>query len=181
MRLFIAIDIPADLRVRLAALLDQLRPLAELQWSKAEKLHITTTFIGEWPESRLSELIAVLQKVKSDPIPIAVKGLGWMNPRVLAAGIVAPPALASLAGSIGKALASIGVAIEDREYHPHLTLARRKHRRPAAELDGAVAKLGTFEFGSFPATSFALFLSQGGKYTQLKEFVLVNSSEKLTS
>jgi 2'-5' RNA ligase len=171
MRLFTAIDIPADLRARLAALLDQLRPLAELQWSKPEKLHITTTFIGEWPELRLDELKAVLAGVKSDPIPITVKGLDWMNPRLLAAGIVAPPALTSLARSTGDALASIGVALEDREFHPHLTLARRKHRGPAALLDQAVSRLRASEFGSFTATSFALFLSHGGKYTQVWEYV----------
>jgi 2'-5' RNA ligase len=172
MRLFTAIDVPGDVRARLTDLLDQLRPLAELQWSKPEKLHITTTFIGEWPKSRLDELKVVLADVKSDPIPIALKGMGWMNARVLSAGIVAPPVLASLAHSTGDALASIGVAIEKREYHPHLTLARRKNRRPAALLDQAVAKLATSEFGSFTATSFALFLSHGGKYTSLKEYVL---------
>jgi 2'-5' RNA ligase len=172
MRLFTAIAIPADLRASLTDLLDQLRPLAELQWSKPEKLHITTTFIGEWPESRLDELMAVLADVKSEPIPIAVKGLGWMNPRVLAAGIVAPPALTSLARSTGDALASIGVAIEKREYHPHLTLARRKHRHPATQLDQAVSKLSSSEFGSFTAATFALFLSHGGKYTLLKEYAL---------
>ncbi len=177
MRLFTAIDIPADLRARLTELLDQLRSLAELQWSKPEKLHITTTFIGEWPESRLTELMAVLAEVKSDPIPIAVQGLGWMNPRVLAAGIVAPPGLASLARSTGHALASVGVALEDREYHAHLTLARRKHRRPAPLLDQAIARLQSSEFGTFSATSFALFLSHGGKYTPLREYVL---PEKLT-
>lgn len=177
MRLFTAIDVPADLRARLTDLLDQLRPLAELQWSKPEKLHITTTFIGEWPESRLTELIHVLAQVKSDPIQIAIEGLGWMNPRVFTAGIVAPQALAILARSTGHALAAIGVALEDREYHPHLTLARRKHRRPATLLDQAVAKLSSLQFGSFTATSFALFLSHGGKYTQLWEYLL---SEKLT-
>ena len=177
MRLFTAIDIPADVRTRLTDLLDQLRPLAELQWSKPEKLHITATFIGEWPEGRLTELMAVLSEVKSDPIPIAIEGLGWMNPRVLAAGIVAPPALASLARATRDALASIGVALEDREYHPHLTLARRKHRRPTPLLGQAIARLQSSEFGTFSATGFALFLSHGGKYTQLREYV---QSEKLT-
>ena len=172
MRLFTAVDIPADVRARLALLLDQLRPLAELQWSKPEKLHITTTFIGEWPESRLTELTAALEKVKSDPIPIAIKGVGWMMPRVLAAGIVAPPVLTFLARSTGDALARIGVPLEDRQYHPHLTLARQKNRRPAAALDLAVAKLGFLEWGSFRATSFALFLSKGGNYIQLNEFLL---------
>jgi len=47
LRLFTAIDIPADVKARLAALLDRLRPLARLHWIPVEKLHITTKFIGE--------------------------------------------------------------------------------------------------------------------------------------
>ena len=56
MRLFTAIDIPADVKAALAALLDRLRPLADLRWIPLEKLHITTKFVGEWPEDRLDEL-----------------------------------------------------------------------------------------------------------------------------
>ena len=37
-------------------LLRELRPLAPLNWSPMENLHITSKFIGEWPEQRLGEL-----------------------------------------------------------------------------------------------------------------------------
>ena len=36
LRLFTAIDIPANIKVRLAALLDRLRPLAKLNWIRLE-------------------------------------------------------------------------------------------------------------------------------------------------
>ncbi len=172
MRLFTAIDLPVDIRARVATVLDQLRPLAKLQWSKPEKLHITTTFIGEWPEARLDELLDSLGQVKSDPIEVSVRGLRWMNRRVLCAGIEAGPALGLLASSTGTALASIGVPQEDREYHPHLTLARRKRPGTLPALDHGISELQSSDFGTFATTKFALFLSHGGKYTQIKEFVL---------
>jgi 2'-5' RNA ligase len=172
MRLFTAVDLPADIRTRLATLLDQLRPLAKLVWINPEKLHVTTTFIGEWPEARLDELLSALSQVKSDPFPIAVRGLSWLNRRVLCAGIEAGPALASLVSSTGALLAEIGVPREDREYHPHLTLARRRHVRPVPQLDQVIFEQRSSEFGTFSATKFTLFLSHGGKYTQIREFVL---------
>ena len=49
MRLFTAIDLPADVRDRLDKLIARLRPLARINWSPPENLHITTKFIGQWP------------------------------------------------------------------------------------------------------------------------------------
>ena len=50
MRLFTAIDISVEVREELRRLLNRLRPLAKLNWSPVENMHITTKFIGEWPE-----------------------------------------------------------------------------------------------------------------------------------
>jgi 2'-5' RNA ligase len=171
MRLFTAIELPKDIRQRLTTLLDQLRPLAKLQWTAPEKLHLTTAFIGEWPEARLEELHNALAQVTADPIPIQVSGVRWMNKHVLAGGITESPTLSSLASSTSRALATIGVAIEDREYHPHLTLARRKKGGSLPQLDRVISDLRSFDFGTFQAAKFALFLSHGGKYTQLREYV----------
>jgi 2'-5' RNA ligase len=53
MRLFTAIDLPAEVLDPLREFLARLRPLAKLHWSPVENLHITTKFIGEWPEARI--------------------------------------------------------------------------------------------------------------------------------
>jgi 2'-5' RNA ligase len=167
MRLFTAVDIPADIRSHLSELLDQLRPLAELQWSKPEKLHITTAFIGEWPEARLQELEEVLGNVKSDPIPIVIRGVSWLNPHALCAGVEGP-GLGNLADATWNALSSLGLTKEDRAFHPHLTLARNKKKRSNLRLD----QFASSDFGTFTASNFVLFLSHGGKYAQLKRYAL---------
>ena len=87
MRLFTAIDIPPGIADRLSAPLDRLRPLAKLSWTALGNLHITTKFIGEWPDHRLDEVMQALRAVPCPgPIEIAVRGLGWFpndrNPRV---------------------------------------------------------------------------------------------------
>jgi 2'-5' RNA ligase len=175
MRLFTAIDIPEAVRETLRALIDRLRPTAKLSWSPVENLHVTTKFVGEWPEPRLNELKRALAEIpKTGPVDIAVRGVGWFpnprNPRVFWAGIEGSPSLGELARRTDETTARLGVATEEREFHPHLTLARRREPVPLETLKQRLAELGPVEFGSFRATSFFLYLSKGGKYTQLQEF-----------
>ena len=180
MRLFTAIDIPSDVKARLAALVDRLRPLAKLHWIPVEKLHITTKFIGEWPEERLDELKRALAAITCPaPVEIAIRRLGWLpNPRsarALYAGVEPTEALAALAAATERAAAGVGVAGEDRIFRPHVTLARTRKRVPLGALKHALAEIELSAIGSYRASSFALYLSAGGKYTKLQEFPLTNS------
>jgi len=177
MRLFTGIDLPLDVQHNLRMLVDRLRPSARISWSTVEKMHITTKFIGEWPEDRLDELKATLARVSSPvPIQIAIHHLGWFpnekNPRVFWAGIEAGAELHTLAAATDNAVHTIGVPKEERKYSPHLTLARIRERVPLDALLRAIKALESVDFGSFLASSFFLYLSSGGKYTKLAEFVL---------
>jgi 2'-5' RNA ligase len=177
MCLFTAIDIPSSVTDRLCALLDRLRPLAKLSWTAREQLHVTTNFIGEWPEPRLEEVNQALAAVpRPGPIEIAVRGLGWFpsdrNPRVFWAGIEAGANLHTLAHDTEQSLETIGVAAETREYSPHLTLARRKNPVPLDRLLKELAEVSSTDFGSFLAESFFLYLSKAGRYIKLNEFTL---------
>ena len=180
MRLFTAIDLPAETRAVLGALLDRLRPLAHLRWSPVENLHITTKFIGEWPEAKLDHMKRALAQVTAPPVEVAVRGLGWFpnadRPRVLWAGVEGGAELRKLAQETERAVAKLGVTVEVREYSPHLTLARipdpRELRGGTAPLRKAIAEIGTPDFGSFHAAAFHLYLSGGRKYTRLSEYPL---------
>jgi RNA 2',3'-cyclic 3'-phosphodiesterase len=180
MRLFTAIEIPADIKGRLQDLAAHLRPLAKLSWSPVENLHVTTKFIGEWPEDRLQVVKDTLAEVAVPRgFEIAVQGLGWFpnarNPKVFWAGIESGPELAALAKATESALASIGVPVEDREYHPHLTLARRRNPVPIEGLRKTVESMPAPKLGSFHPSSFILYLSAAGKYTKLQEYPFVSS------
>jgi 2'-5' RNA ligase len=178
MRLFTAIDLPEDLREGLRSFLKRLKPLAKLSWSRVENLHITTTFIGEWPEERLDEMKRVLAEAPAaGPIAITVRGLGWFpderRPRVFWAGIHGGEPLTALAQSTEEAVARLGVPKEDRPFSPHLTLARIKHAVPLDALRSALRAFPAgcgFDFGSFQPDSFFLYRSTNGRYTQLARF-----------
>ena len=53
MRLFTAIDLPAEMKQGATDLIASLQPSAKVRWSPIGNLHITTKFIGELPDERL--------------------------------------------------------------------------------------------------------------------------------
>jgi 2'-5' RNA ligase len=179
MRLFTGIDLPAEVISNLADLLARLKPSALINWSLPENLHVTTKFIGEWPEERLEELKRALAALPARPaIPIAIGKLGFFpnphSPRVFWAGVLGGDALAQLARDTEDALAPLSIAREQRPYSPHLTLARIKAPGKQPALLQAVAQLPSLDFGAFVAQSFHLYRSQtapsGSVYTKLAEF-----------
>jgi RNA 2',3'-cyclic 3'-phosphodiesterase len=180
MRLFTGIGLPESLIDDISRLIDQLRPAAHLRWSAAYNLHITTKFIGQWPEARLEELKTALDPLgKRSPFEIAVSGIGWLpnawSPRVLYADVKAGPELEKLAVDTDEALGRLGIEKETRKFAPHLTLARIKDSGiPLDPLRDTLAKIEKLDFGRFVASHFSLHLSRPGPagsiYTQLAEF-----------
>jgi len=181
MRLFTGISICPDVINHLSRLLDHLRPKAHIKWTPVYNLHVTTKFIGEWPEDRVQELIDRLSAMPPHkPIEIAINGLGWLpnphRPSILFAAVHAPESLAVLAKSIEEGLQSLGISAETRPFFPHVTLARIKEPHPLVELKNAIAGLPSVDFGSFLASNFRLFQSSrgpaGSVYTRLADFPL---------
>jgi RNA 2',3'-cyclic 3'-phosphodiesterase len=180
MRLFVGLDLPAELVRNLEGLLDELRPTAPIHWSPPANLHITTKFIGEWPEERLPELTAALGAIPGrPPIPVQIRRVGFFPnahaPRIFWCGIDAP-GLAELAADTDRATAALGIESEKRAFSPHLTLARIKQHVDLAPLQRKIAALPSLEFGAFDARSFFLYRSKpgpkGSVYTKLSEFPL---------
>jgi len=178
MRLFTGLNLSGEVIRNLERLLDRLRPTARIQWSPPRNLHITTKFIGEWPEERLDEMKSALGALAPrPPITIHVHQAGFFPnaraPRVFWCGIEAP-GLEALAAETDRVTAGLGVAREARAFSPHLTLARIKERVNLQALDAAIAALPSPEFGQFEAGGFYLYRSQlrpgGSVYTKLAEF-----------
>jgi 2'-5' RNA ligase len=179
MRLFTAIDLSEEIRARVDNLIGKLQPLAPIAWSRAANLHITTKFIGEWPEDRLPDLRNALAGLASrEPISIRAHGLGFFphrrSPHSFWAGVDAPPALSELAHDTNRALEKLGIDLEAHAFNPHLTLARIRTPMKLPAFHDEVARLGDPEFGSFTADRFFLYLSKPGAarsvYTKLSEF-----------
>lgn len=167
MRLFTAIDLPADILLRLERLLSALRPEALIKWSPLDNLHITTKFIGQWPDARIDEIQEALSELlPRSSFEVEVKDLGWFpnerSPRVLWAGVHGGEALAQLANETEKRLEPLGIKKEERPFSPHLTLARIKNPVPLRRLRQRVEEMQPAEIGKCTVAHFALFRSDPG-------------------
>ncbi len=179
MRLFAAIDIPESIREALIQTVQKLKPTARARWSKPENLHITTKFLGEVPIAKLDAVIAALRAMPAaEPIPIEVRGFGWLpnpkSPRLLYAGIQAPEWLGQLHLRTDQALTPLGVPAETKPYRPHLTIVRLDARLDLSALRQAILHLPAVPFGGFTADRFHLYESltggSGSVYRKLAEF-----------
>lgn len=165
MRLFTGIALAPIVVDKLSNALGELRPTARINWVPIENLHITSKFIGDWPDDRLSVLTAALQTVAvTGPIPITISRFGFFpnphHPHSFFAGVQAGPGLAELAAAIDKALLPLGIAAETRSYRPHVTLARIKGSNEIRGLREHIAGMTDLDFGSYEAPDYHLYLSQ---------------------
>ena len=181
MRLFLAIDLPQEVLFRLDRLISALRPEAFIKWSPLDNLHITTKFIGDWPEGRLGELHDTLQELTPrEPFEIELRGLGWFpnerSPRVLWAGVEGGEKLQQLVSDTNERLGALNVERDERPFSPHLTLARLKNPVPLGSLRKKINEMQPAELGSFLVLRFALFRSDPGSnasvYRKLREYSL---------
>jgi 2'-5' RNA ligase len=180
MRLFVALDIPEDIRNQLAALVSKLRLVSQnARWARIEGLHVTLKFLGETSSEKAAEIKTTLSSIPTRaPIPINFHGLGFFpdarRPRVLWAGVKAGLPLASLAAEVDRSLQPLGIPIEERVFSPHLTLARFDTPRGLDALHAAIETAGLLDFGVTTAKEFHLYQSVlkpgGAEYTRLATF-----------
>src|ERR1700761_9423499 len=102
MRLFTGIALGPQVEDSLAQVLRELIPLAPVKWSPVENLHITTKFIGAWPEERLAELEGALRNVRfGHEFEIAITAFGYFpnphHPKALFTAVQPRVELAGLA------------------------------------------------------------------------------------
>lgn len=134
MRLFIALDLPAEIRDALAAWsATELADRPELRVVPPEALHVTLAFLG-WRAVRDAPLLGEILAEAAAPVRgLSVAGTAWLprrRPRVLAVDVEDPAGeMASLQARVLAALvAQVGFEPESRPFRPHVTVARVKKR-----------------------------------------------------
>jgi len=189
MRLFIAIDLDEPAR---AAIADEQRRLkaaigptrAMVKWVRPEQMHLTLVFLGEVPEARAPAIVDVINEPVAQPaFDLALGSIGVFPsrgaPNVLWIGAAAGEAASvQLQQQLADRVASLGIALERRPFHPHLTLARLRDSRPRdrASFLGAAGERVVATSRVDHATLYQSKLSsQGSDYTALARATLSGS------
>lgn len=154
MRAFVAIDISEEVRRKLVEAQRKLQATgAELKLVEPQNIHVTVKFLGEVPEPKIAEIAEALRKAAEgmSAFDMRVTGVGVFpnlrRVRVVWVGVTdgREQAVALIRGA-DRELQRLGFAPE-REYVPHLTLARVKSGVAKERLVEAIKGMAGEEFG----------------------------------
>lgn len=176
-RLFVAIDLPDPVKDDLTELCYGLRGV---RWVKRDQLHLTLRFIGDVEDDLVDTLSDALAQVRAVPFTFQLQGVGQFPsrgaPRIIWAGVKAPPDLQRLQRQIESLLQPLGIEPEDRPFSPHITLARLKEAPAPESLRQFFERNIHFRTTAIPINRFVLYSSllapEGPTYTVEGQFAL---------
>lgn len=180
MRLFAAIDPPTDVRASLTAAIGDVS--AELlRWVPPEQWHLTLAFYGEVDEGKVGKLQEGLERAaeRTHPFGVRLAAAGTFprqasRARVLWLGLDGEVhAVRRLADRCAGAGRRARIAVEDRKFRPHLTLARA--RRETVDAQELVDRLASYSSPWWTVTSLRLVHSTLGpvvRHETLHDYVL---------
>jgi len=158
-RLFVGLELPEDMRLRLAALAGG---VPGARWVKPESLHLTVRFIGEVDEGHMEDIHMALSRIQAPAFALALSGVSIFEkgraPHTLWVGVRKNEALSALHAKVDRALVTTGMEPESRKYSPHVTLARLKEEA-GKRLGGYLTAHSLFSAGPERIEHFVLFSS----------------------
>lgn len=180
MRLFIGIPLSAGTADDLAAVVNQLRSLAapdRLRWSTRESWHITLQFLGSTKPEQYDCITTGLRELRYPSVRIELGGLATFDRAgVLYVEVRVTPDLAALQQAVTASTSLCGFTPEDRPYHPHITLARRKGKGGRELRNLKMQMQQQPKLAAFTANSFILYEStptlEGSRYDVRERFPL---------
>ena len=173
LRLFFALWPDEPVRSALAGLTARTTAECGGRAMAASNLHATLAFLGNVPQQRLAEFIALADALTAEPFALQLDVVGyWRHNRIVWAGARgAPPTLVRLALDMKSALQRLDWPVDERPYAPHVTLVRDARRGPASQ---------TAALPSWSIEDFVLVSSTqgpgGAKYTPLRRWPLLRNA-----
>jgi len=125
MRLFVALDLPWEIKEELS---DLSFNLIGARWVPTDNFHLTLRFIGEASRLQAEEIDLALATLRGRSFAFSLCGMGWFEKagRVSAlwVGVERNEQLAKLQAKVESALYRVGLPSDRRRFTPHVTLAR---------------------------------------------------------
>ena len=175
-RLFIALNFPSDIVVKLTELQSGLRGA---RWVPPQNLHLTLSYIGEASNILLEDLEDMLSSLAAHAFCMQLRGINHFTSKgrskSIWVGVAEEPSLFSLHSKVKNCLQINRIPRDKRQFSPHVTIARLKNVRPEDTAE-FIAFNNLFKTRSFRIESFTLFESiskkEGSIYLPLEKFRL---------
>lgn len=157
MRVFIAVELPDEIRKNIVELINELKEVgSDVKWLEEKNLHITLKFLGWVEDRKINDVIELTAKAVAGTGSFKAKfeGLGTFppgkTPRVVWAGVSeGAEKMKKLADSLEETLSNAGYRSEEREFNSHVTIGRVKEKKGVDKLR---EKLGDYKDPKFGET-----------------------------
>ncbi len=175
MRLFVAIELPKEVKEELFRIQSLIKPgVAKIKWVSKKNLHLTLKFIGE-TKVKSEEIIKLLKKVEFKPIKCKLSKFGvfpsWDKIYVFWVDIEPKEEVIEMQQKVDSEL--LGLFNKDQKFVPHLTLGRVKlvkHKKEFVDILKAVSvKPIEFEINEFKLMESKL-TKDGPIYSEVETF-----------
>jgi len=180
MRIFIAVDLPKEVKNYLYDLQKELqveKKYNKINWIAKKNLHLTLRFLGDITKEELSKVEEELERIRLNKFEAILKGTGIFPneiiPRIVWVGLEPKEGIQKLQHKVDELTLGIGKA--EQEFSAHITLGRIKKLEKKKELLEKIKelKIKELKWKIEKITIFESVLSkEGPKYKIIKEIVL---------
>ncbi|MBW2976369.1 RNA 2',3'-cyclic phosphodiesterase [Candidatus Woesearchaeota archaeon] len=176
MRLFIAIEIPGDVKSYLAQIQEKIDlPLNKTRFVDQSQIHLTLKFLGDVTPDRIEEIKKQLKNISFNPFSLYLEGIGvFPNKsyiRVIWVGLKPEEPVLELQKRIDESLKKMFK--KEKDFKAHITLARVKYIEDKDKFISKLKKIGV-ENKKISINSFKLVKStltpKGPFYDDLEVF-----------
>jgi RNA 2',3'-cyclic 3'-phosphodiesterase len=183
-RTFIAIEIPEDIRNRIAVLQSGLKGLGgKITWVKPENMHLTMKFLGETEQHQVKNIFDKLDQAVSsiNQFEIKFKEVGafpnFRRPKVFWVGTEGDNStLIEVANKIDQQMCEFGFRPENKRFSAHLTIGRVRDQKGIETVIKLLQQEENFSPGEFVVKHVSFIKSEltrlGPIYTTLEQIKL---------
>lgn len=180
-RLFVAIDLPADIKSELSGMGFG---VPGARWVSGDQMHLTIRFIGEVDGAVFRDLRDGLSKVNLSPFTYSLQGIGHFPPRgtlrVLWVGVNVTEGIIQLRSRVEAVIRLLKLNPDDRKFTPHITLARLKNT-PKSRVANFIATNNLYKSREIKVGEFQLYSSvlssKGASHRMEAEYDLIANKQ----
>ncbi|MGI6215983.1 MAG: RNA 2',3'-cyclic phosphodiesterase [Coriobacteriales bacterium] len=134
MRLYVAMELPEELRKILADLSSDLQRQIDGRFVDPSLYHVTLAYIGETPDEKVTNVAEIVRKacIGLSPTSASLLGLGRFGKPsngILVARIDDNGTITNIGNSVRRALSENEISFDPKPIKPHVTLARKVDTR----------------------------------------------------
>lgn len=139
MRLFIAIDLPGEMKEELVQIQKEIVPFTNGgNFTKKENLHLTIYFAGECDTEEKGLLLEAMAQatMRCKAFPLTLSSLGFFpKTNIIWAGLEKSQALSQFVMRMNQSLEFQGFPRSKRPFQPHITLVRQANLTKGKRMD----------------------------------------------